>query len=234
MLSIVGLFKKYQNKPILKNLNTSFDEQGVSIIVGMNGSGKTTLLNCITGLIRFDSGQVMMGEHCNDSIEFKEQLFYLPSDFYLPEYLTGNEYAKFIFTRFKNSDLSKFDVITKMLDLNEFLDVTLEAYSFGMKKKIQIAIALSVNVKYLIGDEIFSGLDFETTLLVQELIKQTAKTKKIIIVSHDSSTLDFYPDDLRILQHGVLSKYTGSAKELINEFRDKEGFRDKLNQLAKY
>lgn len=74
----------------MDNITINFKED-TTVIVGLNGSGKTVFLNSITGILNIDSGTIAIDGFKPDSKEFKERIFYIPSDFYLPEYMTGKE-----------------------------------------------------------------------------------------------------------------------------------------------
>ena len=95
MIKIEHLSKTYK-RLVLNDISVTFPERQVSVIVGINGSGKTTFLDCVVGLKRPSEGEIWIGSHHNQSDPFKEQVFYIPSDFYLPDYMTGNEYIQFV------------------------------------------------------------------------------------------------------------------------------------------
>lgn len=231
MLKIINLTKKFGKYVIINNLSTDFSNTGVSVIVGINGSGKTTFLNMLTNLLQPDSGTISLDGLKPGTKEFKSKFFYLPSDFYLPEYMTGKEYAEFVLSRYKSSKHNLLPEFLRLLDLVPSQNKMLESYSFGMKKKIQIAIAIASNTDYIIADEIFGGLDFETVILVQEIFDILSKKKKIIVVSHEQNTLDKFPSDIRLMRHGTLTHFEGSPNELNNFIKQEGVLHDKLVEI---
>ncbi len=234
MLEIKNIVKKYGSKVIIDNLQASFSETGVSLLVGINGSGKTTLFHMLSNLIEPDNGTITIDNYKYASKEYKSVLFYMPSDFFLPEYMTGQEYASFILSHYQHSNRPLFDAIIGLLQLDKEIHNTIETYSFGMKKKLQVALAISSNAKYILLDEIFNGLDFETTILIQEIFKELAKDRKLIIISHDSNTLNTFYEDIRLLQRGQLTPYTGSPQELYNLIIKEGEIHEKLQEYKKY
>ncbi|MEG2270439.1 MAG: ABC transporter ATP-binding protein [Erysipelotrichaceae bacterium] len=234
MIKIDKLCKKYDKKKVIDNLNCVFLEKGITVIVGMNGCGKTTLLNIITNLLEPDSGMIYMNDLKPDMKAYKSQLFYVPSDFFLPEYMTGLEYCHFILSRYTTGDKDKLQCILSLLDLKKEQTNLIETYSFGMKKKLQIALAIACDVKYMIFDEIFSGLDFETTIFVQEVLNLLSHDKKIIIVSHDKDTIERFPHDIMLMQNGTLNSYQGTPNNLYDFIKKEGNFNDKICEFEKH
>ncbi|TAA65569.1 ABC transporter ATP-binding protein [Streptococcus sp. LQJ-218] len=214
MLEVKELCKSFGSHCVLDSLSITLGKTGITVIVGLNGSGKTVFLNLISGIIQYDSGEVLLNGNSNGSDAFKKNIFYIPSDSYLPEYLTGNEYADFVQSRYECSSKTIFSEISRLLDMTEALEKAIESYSFGMKKKLQIALGLSLNVGYLLADEVFSGLDLETVILTQELFGLYAKKHKVLLVSHEQNIINQFSNDILLMRKGKLTKFKGTADEL--------------------
>jgi len=103
-----------------------------------------------------------------------------------------------------------------------------------MKKKIQIVAAIAANTDYIIADEIFGGLDFDTSLLVQELFAAVSTTKKVIIVSHERNTIDRFSEDIRLMRQGSLVNFEGTPEELTDVIKQQEVLREKLDIVSKH
>ncbi len=204
-MDIKKLYKKYDTQ-VLENINIKFANKGATFIIGVNGSGKTTLLNCITNVISYDEGIISIDNYNNSQDNFKKQVFYIPSEFYLPEYLTGLEYAKFIGKVYGNIDLENFMNISNLFNINNDLDNLLSTYSYGMKKKIQLAVALSLKVNYIIGDEILNGLDFESANITYKLINKFKNYRKFILVSHTMDFVNMCADDILFMNAKNITK----------------------------
>ncbi|WP_430786888.1 ATP-binding cassette domain-containing protein [Virgibacillus flavescens] len=234
MLEIQNLSKKFKKQVIIDNLSTTFSQTGTTVIVGVNGSGKTTLLNMITNLLQPDSGQISLDGLNPGTREYKSKFFYLPSDFYLPGYMTGKEYAHFVLSRYDTSNHDQLSHLLHLLDMTPSQNKTIESYSFGMKKKIQIAVAIAANTDYIVADEILGGLDFDTVIIVQEIFAAISDKKKIIIVSHERNTIDRFPEDVRLMREGTLTSFTGSPDELTNFIKQESVLHDKLVEIQKH
>lgn len=234
MLSVNNVCKRFGDFEVIDNISIEFSDKGVTVIVGINGIGKTTFLNILVGLLEADEGEVYLKNLKVSDKEYKEKIYYLPSDFYLPEYMTGKEYAKFILSIYPNSSFDIFDKCSRLFGIENALKKTLESYSFGMKKKLQIALAISACTPILIGDEVFSGLDFETTYLVKEIFSILARKKKIILVSHEEEILTKFSNDILLLNKGKLTKMSGTPSEIIESIKTAGDLDSKVNKLAKY
>ncbi|MCR1926397.1 ATP-binding cassette domain-containing protein [Enterococcus gallinarum] len=233
MLNINGLTKKYGDTYVFKDLSTSFNDNGVTLIVGLNGSGKTTFLNAINRMIEVEHGNIFIDGISSQSVEYKRAITYIPSDFYLPDYMTGREFCNFTFSVYKKFNHSMFDLLLHLYDFEDSIDHLIESYSFGMKKKLQIIASFSLCVKYIFADELISGLDLETQLLTNTLIDFLKNERKIILVTHSLDAMNRYTEDIRILDAGKL-KIVSSRNE-IEEYILKTGVvDDKITSIQKY
>lgn len=232
MLEVKSLCKSFGSHCVLDHLSITLGTRGITVIVGLNGSGKTVFLDSVAGIIQYDKGNVSLDGHASGSDAFKTNSFYIPSDSYLPEYLTGREYAAFIQSRYANANGSVFVELSRLLDMTEALDRPIEAYSFGMKKKLQIALGLSLNVGYLLADEAFSGLDLETVILIQELFSLYAREHKLLLVSHERHIIDQFSTDILLMEKGKLTEFRGTADELSDYIYQKGRITEKLQRIA--
>ncbi|HEL1708517.1 ABC transporter ATP-binding protein [Streptococcus suis] len=234
MLTIDHLSKKFGQQQVITNLNLQIEKQGVHIIVGTNGSGKTTLMNTLTNIIKADSGSITCNGHSVESKQYKESIFYIPSDFYLPEYLTAIEYLDFMLPHYPKSDNKQLDILLDIFDLGDHRNKLLETFSFGMKKKIQLIAAIASNVDYVIADELFGGLDFDTVLLVQELLQVLQKERSFIIVSHDLNTLLAFPDNIYIMANGQVNSFRDKVENINKYIKEEGNLSAKIQNIQEY
>lgn len=233
MLNINGLTKKYGDTYIFNDLSTSFTDTGVTLIVGLNGSGKTTFLNAVNRMIEVEKGNIFIDDINSQSVEYKRAITYIPSDFYLPDYMTGREFCNFTFSVYKTFNYSMFNFLIHLYDFEDSIDRLIESYSFGMKKKLQIITSFSLYVKYIFADELISGLDLETQLLTNTIIDFLKNERKIILVTHSLDAMNRYTDDIRILDSGELK--TVSSRSEIEEYILKTGvIDDKITTIQEY
>ena len=217
---------RYGSVVVLRDTNATFPDTGVHLIVGKNGSGKTTLFNAINELIPVESGSMCIRERKQEyrwgSEEFRTKVFYLPSDFYLPQYMTGDEYVEFVLAGYPSRKREAISPVADVLGMADAMRNPIETYSFGMKKKLQFIALLASGATFAIADEPFSGLDIETALLMEEVIARIQKIRSFIVVTHDMSMIDRFPADIHVMTKGQLADFDGTSRELL-ELLKKEG-----------
>lgn len=235
MLKISNLNKNYDKHHVLRNINIDFNDTGVTVVVGANGSGKTTFFNCLIGMANVEQGtSITLDNWSVDDRKFKEQIFYIPSDFFIPEFMTGLEYGQFVLSRYSQSNIDDFLKLLNILDMIDSKDKLLSSYSFGMKKKVQIAVAIASHAHYILADEVFSGLDFETSILVQDTFKYISKKQHIIIVSHEGNIVNNFSENILLMRHGSLVPFNGNVDDIALSIRKEAAVNDKIREIKRY
>lgn len=176
MIVINNLSFSYNEKPVLQNINISFEENLTHGIVGLNGSGKTTFFNILAGFLSEDKGTIEL----NGQKIKKNDIAYIDSESFFYPKLTGLEFLSV----FPNTNLNYDEVeLARIFDLA--LDEFIDNYSTGMKKKLLIISQLKQDKKIFILDEPFNGLDMESNKTLQMIIELlNNKNKTIFIASH--------------------------------------------------
>lgn len=202
MLTVKNLEKDLKKFKIEKI--SFFAEYGkITGIVGNNGAGKTTVLKCILGVLKYDSGEIMIDglTLARHEKEYKEKIGVVFDNGYFYENLTLKEMKKIISGAYKNWDEEVYqEYINKYrLDPKQKIDTL----SQGMKMKYALALALSHNAEILIFDEPTSGLDPKTRqLFCEEMIKQKNRGKCILFSTHITSDLDKIGDKIILIDEG--------------------------------
>ena len=155
---------------ICDKLNWTLPENGVTCLWGPSGCGKTTLLRLLAGLEKPQKGTVEPNGH-RVSMVFQE-------DRLLP-WLTVRENAALAC-----DDERKVDELLAAVSLIELADSTPDAISGGQQRRVALVRALAADSELLLLDEPFTGLDEETKALVIPLIREAAKTRPVVLVTH--------------------------------------------------
>jgi ABC-2 type transport system ATP-binding protein len=176
MIAINNLSFSYNEKPVLRNIDISFEENLTHGIVGLNGSGKTTFFNILSGFLIADEGSITI----NGEAFRKNDIAYIDAESFFYPKLTAVEFLS-VFPK-TNSSYNEED-LAKVFDLP--LDEFIDSYSTGMKKKLLIISQLKQDKKIFILDEPFNGLDIESNKTLQMIIELlNKKGKTIFIASH--------------------------------------------------
>ncbi|CAM3615249.1 ABC transporter ATP-binding protein [Erysipelothrix urinaevulpis] len=223
MIKVHILEKKF-NHLVLKNVDLKIENNNVYGLIGLNGSGKTTLINLILGLDLDFKGNISFSENSRGI----DDCFYIPSDFFLPNYLTGQEYFIYLH-KLKEKDIN-FDYFNKLCELF-FIDQNklIEHYSYGMKKKIQFIVGILLNCKYYIFDELTSGLDIEAVLLIEKILEHHQST--FIISSHEIDFIDRISNEVLLIDNHQVRSITGNLREQLSSLSKVESLYEQINNF---
>ena len=236
MLEIKNLSVNVKDKEILKDINLKLEKGKVYLLAGKNGSGKSTLLNVLMGNPVFEvkNGEVILDDEniLNLTVDKRAKKGMFLS-FQNPEEIEGVKFTDFlgyinkkrdekssIFTFAKNmqNETKNLEISTDITD--RYLNV---GFSGGEKKKNEILQMKILKPKYLMLDEVDSGLDIDAAKVVAENIREYIEEEKeekiLIIVSHHFDMLKTIGvDEVIILDDGKILKTGG--KELLKEMQE--------------
>jgi len=159
--------------------------------LGPNGAGKTTTIKMLAGLLKPDTGSIIINNHdlAEEPSACKRDTGYIPDRPWLFEKLTGMEYLQFIASLY-SLEQGRFETaITYFLDifdLNDRRNSLIESYSHGMRQKLIMTSMLMLDQPLLIIDEPMVGLDPKSARIVKELLKQRARNGAAIFLSTHS------------------------------------------------
>ncbi|MEY4279007.1 MAG: hypothetical protein RL377_1011, partial [Bacteroidota bacterium] len=226
MIEIQHIGKTFGEKVILEDISAQFKPGMCNLIIGASGSGKTVLTKCIVDLIQTDQGHIFF-----DGIEFskmtKEQRKELRNNIgmlfqgnALFDSMTVEENVKFPLDMFSGlSEAEKLEKVNKILarvNLSGVNDKYPAEISGGMKKRVGLARALVLNPKYLFCDEPNSGLDPQTSMVIDKLIHELTVENNIttIVVTHDMNSVMEIGDYILYLHKGH-KEWEGSKQDII-------------------
>lgn len=210
MIEVKNLRKNYGDLQVLKKINFCIERGEIFGFLGKNGAGKTTTINILTGLIGYDDGQVLIeGKEINSQKERLRQIIgYLPENPVFYDYMTGEEYLKFI-GKIANWDqkllLKRIDELLDQVKLDEARNRKIGGYSRGMKQRLALAVALFDRPEILFLDEPTSALDPEGRREMIELIKKFEENKTTVFLStHILSDVEKVCNKISILNEGQI------------------------------
>lgn len=202
-ITITGLKKNFRDLTAVDNISFEVRKGEIFGLLGPNGAGKTTTINMICGLLPATSGTIKYQSH--DIREIKSVIGYCPQEnIYFPK-LTCLEQLVFMGNIYGiSSDKSKPAgmVLLDMLGLSNKSKVYARNLSGGMKRRLNIALALIHNPRILILDEPEAGLDPQSRVMVRNFIKSLSKEKTIILTSHNMDEVDRLADRVAIMDYG--------------------------------
>ena len=226
MIEIKNVSKSFGDKQILKDISAVMETGKTNLIIGTSGSGKTVLQKCMVGLFEVDGGEIIFdGKNLTqmaqeDRKELRQQIGMLFQGSALFDSMTVEQNIKFPLDMF-----TKWNYQKKIERVNDVLArVELEGtnkrfpseISGGMKKRVGIARAIVLKPKYLFCDEPNSGLDPQTSMVIDKLIHEITIENNMttIINTHDMNSVMEIGENILYLYHGV-KEWEGNNKEII-------------------
>jgi len=204
-ITITGLKKTFRDLVAVDNISFEVRKGEIFGLLGPNGAGKTTTINMICGLLPATSGTIRYQSH--DIREIKSIIGYCPQEnIYFPK-LTCLEQLVFMGNIYGiSSDKCKSEglLLLEMLGLINKSKVYARNLSGGMKRRLNIALALIHNPRILILDEPEAGLDPQSRVMVRNFIKTLSNEKTIILTSHNMDEVDRLADRVAIMDYGKI------------------------------
>lgn len=208
-IKICEVSKKFKTDLILDHISLNMEEGKIYGFVGQNGSGKTVLFKLIAGLIKADSGEIVIAEkRLGIDIDFPENMgIMIETPGFLNQYSAYKnlEYLAKIKNRISNEEIKK---AISMLGLDPNDKKRVGKYSLGMRQRLGIAQAIMENPKLLILDEPMNSLDEEGIMLVREILKKMRENGTTVLIS------SHYKDDIDILCDSVYEVKKGALKNI--------------------
>lgn len=205
VLTISNLKKKFGDLTAVDNLSFEVHKGEIFGFLGPNGAGKTTTINMICGLLPVTEGKIEF--HIHGEIEIRTVIGYCPQEnIYYPK-MTCLEQLIFMGNLYgiANSEArARGQELLEMLGLTEKARVFAKNLSGGMKRRLNICLALIHDPQLLILDEPEAGLDPQSKVLVRGFIKSLAKDKTIILTSHNMDEVERLADRVAIIDYGKL------------------------------
>ena len=225
MLRITGLHKRFGDKEVLRGLDLSVPEHSIYGFIGKNGSGKTTTMKTVLGLLRADSGEIIVnGEKVvYGQTDTNRYIGYLPDvpEFY--SFMTAKEYLRFCgeITGMSRADIE--ERTRELLTLVGLADEThrMKGFSRGMKQRLGIAQALLSRPKLLICDEPTSALDPMGRKEILDILLAIKDQTTVLFSTHILSDVERICTDVAFLKDGVVD-IGGKLSDIKTRYRSNE------------
>jgi len=205
MIKTEGLTKKFGEFTAVDGLNLEIRKNEIFGLLGPNGAGKTTTISMICGLLPATHGKISFSgtrKHDHKSLIgycAQENIFYPKLSCLEQLVFIGNMYG------FSSRDVrAKAFELLNLLGLSDKTHVRAGKLSGGMKRRLNICLALVHDPEIMILDEPEAGLDPQSRILVRDFIKTLGKEKTVILTTHNMDEADRLANRLAIIDHGRL------------------------------
>jgi phospholipid/cholesterol/gamma-HCH transport system ATP-binding protein len=236
MIEVKNINKTFQDNQVLKDVSVNFMPGKVNMVIGKSGSGKTVLLKSLVGLHDIDSGEILFDNvdfiklKQKQKINIRKEVGMLFQGSALFDSATIEENVMFPLDLFTNQTYSEKYERAKFCLERVGLEGSNKKFpselSGGMQKRAAIARAIALNPKYLFCDEPNSGLDPQTAILIDGLIREITYEYGIttVVNSHDMNSALAISDSIVFIYkgkswwHGTRDKLLTSGNKELDEF----------------
>ena len=227
MIELKSIYKSFEDKDVLMNINARFENGKTNLIIGQSGSGKTVLMKSIVGLLTPERGEILydgrnfLSMNKREKIALRREMGMIFQSAALFDSLSVLENVMFPLDMFSNDTLRDRTRRAQFcLDRVNLLDAQNKypgEISGGMQKRVAIARAIALNPQYLFCDEPNSGLDPKTSLVIDELIHDitTEYNMTTIINTHDMNSVMGIGDSIIYIYQGH-KEWEGTKDEVFS------------------
>jgi phospholipid/cholesterol/gamma-HCH transport system ATP-binding protein len=227
MIEVKHLFKSYDGTFVLNDVSAKFEQGKCNLVIGRSGSGKTVLLKSVAGLLEVDEGEIWFGDQKFSHLDNKARqiirkaMGMLFQGGALFDSLTVEENVMFpldmLTDRPRRANLDRVNFCLERVRVGGANKLYPAELSGGMKKRVAIARAIALNPRYLLCDEPNSGLDPETGIVIDNLIRELTEEYQMttIVNSHDMNSVLEIGDHVLYIHDGCLC-WEGTRHEVLN------------------
>ena len=214
LLECKHLYKEFDNKPILKDINLKIPRGKIIGLLGKNGMGKSTLIKLVNDLLTPTSGEILINGE-KPGVKSKEIISYLPERTYLDKEMTIKQVLKYFEEFYKNFDAQK--AVKLLKDLNLDINKKISKMSKGMQEKLQLILVMSRNAELYILDEPLGGVDPATRdYILDTILSNFSEGASVIISTHLISDIERILDEVIFIDKGEII-LASPADELRNK-----------------
>src|SRR6202050_1209171 len=223
MLTLQNIYKTFEGKPVLTDVNLNVPKGSTHALIGSSGSGKTTLMRITLGLIPFDRGYVKINDQALLSfspVEWADRIGYVPQDGGLFPHITGFENVSLI-AKLRGWNQrkieSRVEELRKLVGLEAPL---LRQFPFelsgGQQQRVAIMRAAMMDPQVMLLDEPMAALDPLIRRSLQQELKSIFQRlgKTVLMVTHDLGEAVFLAEQITLLHEGKVVQ-TGTYRELF-------------------
>lgn len=236
MITVENLSKYFGERKVLDNINTVFENGKCNLIIGKSGSGKTVLMKCLVSLFVPDEGYIYFDDrvlrHLNkkEKINLRKDIGMLFQGGALFDSMNIEENIMFPIRMFQRADYKtmkkRVDFCLDRVNLSGINKQYPSELSGGMQKRVAIARAIATQPKYLFCDEPNSGLDPQTSIVIDQLIKEITHEYNIttVINTHDMNSVMEIGEKINFINQGQLwwqgtsNNVLESSNKELNDF----------------
>ncbi|NJP37959.1 ABC transporter ATP-binding protein [Alkalicoccus luteus] len=238
MLEVMDVTKTFKERTAVSRVNMYIEKGEIVGLLGPNGAGKSTTISMISSLIAPTEGEIYAGGFSvkKNRTTIRRMIGVVPQEIALFQDLTALENLRFFGRAYKLKGSELKERVAHVLDvvgLTERAGEFVKTYSGGMKRRLNIAVALLHEPELLIMDEPTVGIDPQSRSYILETVRELNRTKNMTIIytSHYMEEVEYLCDRIYIMDHGEIIA-AGTKHELKAMLMEEDSIVVTLNQSA--
>ena len=232
MIELRNLYKSFEDKEVLHDINTVFEEGKTNLIIGQSGSGKTVLMKNIVGLLTPTRGQVLydgrdfVQMNKREQVLIRREMGMIFQSAALFDSMSVLENVMFPLDMFSDQNQADRErrarFCLERVNLKGAENKLPGEISGGMQKRVAIARAIALNPKYLFCDEPNSGLDPKTSLVIDDLIHDITTEYRMttIINTHDMNSVMGIGENIVYIYQGQ-KEWQGNKDQIMTSTNER-------------
>lgn len=227
MIEVKDVTVQFGDKTVLNHVSTVFDRGKTNLVIGQSGSGKTVLLKSIVGLVDATEGEIIYDDVIFNKLDFtgqkeiRKEIGMIFQGSALFDSLNVEKNVMFPLDMFTNMTITekreRVNFCLQRVNLEKVNKLSPAELSGGMKKRVAIARAIALNPKYLLCDEPNSGLDPQTSIVIDNLIKELTEEYNMttIINTHDMNSVLEIGEKVTFIYCGQI-EWEGTKNDILH------------------
>jgi osmoprotectant transport system ATP-binding protein len=225
MLTLQNIYKTFEGKPVLSDVNLTVPKGATHALIGSSGSGKTTLLRITLGLIPFDRGYVKINDQALLSftpVQWADRIGYVPQDGGLFPHITGFNNVS-LMPKLRGWAAEKIaGRVEELRKLVELDSAVLSRFPFelsgGQQQRVAIMRAAMMDPEVMLLDEPMAALDPLIRRSLQQELKSIFQRlgKTVLLVTHDLGEAVYLAEKITLLHEGKVVQ-SGTYRELLQQ-----------------
>jgi phospholipid/cholesterol/gamma-HCH transport system ATP-binding protein len=226
MIEGVGIKKSFGDNHVLSGVDVKLHKGKVNMIIGKSGTGKSVLLKALVGLHDVDEGKVLFNDRnftamdYNEKREVRKEIGMLFQSGALFDSMTVEDNVRYPLEMLADMTpdemQERVDFCLNRVNIKDSNNLFPSEISGGMNKRVAIARAIALNPEYLFCDEPNSGLDPQTSILIDTLIKDITKEfdTTTVVISHDMNSVLEVADFITFIHDGIVW-WKGTKEDML-------------------
>ena len=247
MIEVKNVTVRFGEQMVLDHVSTTFNRGKTNLVIGRSGSGKTVLLKSIIGLLTVTEGEIIFDNVVFNKLDFtgqkgiRKEIGMIFQGSALFDSLNVEKNVMFPLDMFTGLTFAekrdRVNFCLHRVNLEKVNKLSPAELSGGMKKRVAIARAIALNPKYLLCDEPNSGLDPQTAIVIDNLIRELTEEYNMttIINTHDMNSVLEIGDKVSFIYQGRI-EWEGTKDDILqsdNKYLDDFVFASELGKKIK-